>query len=245
VKHETARILLADADPTNRAFLADNLAADGYGIAPVATDHAALAELAHGQPGADLLLVDVNGHTLGLLDAIRDPDTPLGPTPEDLPVVVLTSNTQATHRVRLLERGADDVVGKPFSYAEVRARIAAVMRRVAPRQDAPVIVAGDLRVDLRDRQVTVAGLPISVSSTEYRLLCTLGAEPSRVFTRAELMVAVWGHAPDVCSRTLDSHAHRLRRKLSAAEHPLLVNVWGVGLQLLPAATGVARRPDGL
>jgi DNA-binding response OmpR family regulator len=75
---------------------------------------------------------------------------------------------------------------------------------------------------------------VNVSSTEYRLLCVLGAEPTRVFTRAELMLAVWGHAPDVCTRTLDSHAHRLRRKLSAAEHPLVINVRGVGLQLVPA-----------
>jgi DNA-binding response OmpR family regulator len=150
-------------------------------------------------------------------------------------VVVLTSQHENVHRIRLLDRGADDVVTKPFSYAEVRARIAAVLRRTQAREPRPVIVAGDLRVDLHERQVTVAGQPVSISSTEYQLLCALGAEPTRVFTRAELLNAVWGHGSGSRTRTLDSHTHRLRRKLSGARHPLIVNVWGVGLQLIPTA----------
>jgi DNA-binding response OmpR family regulator len=226
----TARILLAEADGTVRAFLADNLTADGYQVSPVATDQAALAELRHGQLAIDLLLVDVNGHTLDLLDQVRDTERPLGSVPSDLPIVVLTSRADGVHRVRLLERGADDVVVKPFSYAEVRARIATVLRRTAPRQARPEIIAGDLRVDLRNRQVTVAGEPVRLSDTEYRLLCALGAEPTRVFTRVELLTTVWGHVSP--TRTLDSHAYRLRRKLSAASHPLVLNVWGVGLQLI-------------
>ncbi len=230
-----ARILLAEADEIARSFLADNLAADGFTIAPVATDHAASVELTHGTLNVALLLVDVNGHTLGLLDAVRDTTAPLGATPTDLPVIVLTSRTEQLHHIRLLERGADDVVTKPFSYVELRARIAAVLRRTAPRQPMSMIAAGDLRIDLHQRQVTVAGTPVQVSDTEYRLLCALGAEPTRVFTRAELLMSVWGHTAATRSRTLDSHVHRLRHKLATATHPLVVNVWGIGLQLLPAA----------
>jgi DNA-binding response OmpR family regulator len=229
-----ARILLAEADPIARSFLTDNLTADGYEITPVASDHAAITELTHGTLDLDLLLVDVNGHTLGLLDAIREDAIPLGATPADLPAVVLTSHTERLHHVRLLERGADDVVAKPFSYTEVRARIAAVLRRTAPRQPRQLIVAGDLRVDLHRRHVSVAGQPVHVSDTEYRLLCALGAEPTRVFTRGELHAAIWGGDCPTSTRTLDSHAHRLRRKLASASHPLLINIWGVGLQLIPA-----------
>jgi DNA-binding response OmpR family regulator len=147
-------------------------------------------------------------------------------------VIVLSSHSEQLHRTRLLERGADDVIAKPFSYGELRARINAVLRRTAPRQPSAVICAGGLRVDLRQRRVTRAGEPISVSATEYRLLCALGAEPTRVFTREELMRTVWGHAGVTRTRTLDSHAHRLRAKLSTPGQPLIQNVWGVGYALI-------------
>jgi DNA-binding response OmpR family regulator len=96
-----------------------------------------------------------------------------------------------------------------------------------------MIVAGDLQVDLHQRQVTVQGQPVRLSDTEYRLLCALGAEPTRVFTRAELMRSVWGYAAGARTRTLDTHTYRLRAKLAGATHPVIVRVWGVGLQLIP------------
>jgi DNA-binding response OmpR family regulator len=236
IETPVARILLAEATDASRVFLADNLSADGYDVAPVADHQAALGELERGV--IDLVVVDVNGHTLALLDTIRDDDNQLDGTASDVPVIVLTSHGEQLHRVRLLERGADDVIAKPYSYGELRARITAVLRRTAPRRPAPMIVAGDLRVDLHQRQVTVHGQPVRVSDTEYRLLCALGAEPTRVFTRAELMRSVWGYAADARTRTLDTHTYRLRAKLAGATHPLIVTVWGVGLQLLPA-TGAA------
>jgi DNA-binding response OmpR family regulator len=226
-----ARILLADADDTTRAFLTENLTADGYDVIPVATEPAALNELAHGQTAVDLVLVDVNGHTLGLVDRLRADDPLRGATPGDVPVIVLTSRSELLHRTRLLERGADDVVSKPFSYDELRARIAAILRRTAPRRPSPAITVGDLRIDRLDRRVSLAGEPVALSATEYRLLCALGAEPTRVHTREELLRTVWGHSASSRTRTLDTHAHRLRAKLSASEQSLIVNVWGVGYAL--------------
>jgi DNA-binding response OmpR family regulator len=226
-----ARILLADADDPTRAFLTENLTADGYDVIPVATETTALAELAHGQTAMDLVLVDVNGCTLDLVDRLRADEPPLGATPGDVPVIVLTSRGEQLHRTRLLERGADDVVAKPFSYGELRARVAAVLRRTAPRQPSSVINVGELRIDLHDRRVSLAGEPIVLSATEYRLLCALAAEPTRVFTREELLRTVWGHSASSRTRTLDTHAHRLRAKLSGTDQPLIVNAWGVGYAL--------------
>jgi DNA-binding response OmpR family regulator len=147
-------------------------------------------------------------------------------------VIVLTSNREELHRVRLLERGGDDVIVKPFSYPELRARIAAVLRRTAPRQPRPTLTAGPVRIDLRDRSVSVDDRSVELSAVEYRLLCQLAGEPTRVFTRAELMAEVWGYAAPGRTRTLDSHACRLRRKLACDTHRLVINSWGVGFKLL-------------
>jgi len=225
------RILLADEDEMTRVFLADNLAADGYRVTTVTDRNDALHHLR--ATGADLILVDVNGQTLDLIDWVRSADPAMCAIASDTPVIVLTSHPEELHRVRLLDRGGDDVIAKPLSYPELRARIAAVLRRTAPRQPQPVLTAGPLRLDPHRRSVTVDDRVVEVSAIEYRLLHTLASEPSRVFTRAELMADVWGYTTGH-TRTLDSHACRLRAKLANPTHKLIVNVWGVGYRLLDA-----------
>ena len=128
-------------------------------------------------------MVDVNGSTLALLDWLRGADSALCAAAIDTPVIVLTSRSEEVHSVRLLERGGDDVVVKPFSYPELRARIAAVLRRTMPRQPRPLLIAGPVRVDLRDRSVSVDARPVELSAVEYRLLCHLAGEPTRVLTK--------------------------------------------------------------
>jgi len=148
-------------------------------------------------------------------------------TAADTPVIVLSAAASELARVRLLERGADDVIATPFSYLELRARIAAVLRRTAPRRPQAVLNAGPLRVDVHQRTVRVGQRPVQLSAVEYRLLCQLASEPSRVFTRAELLRDVWGFQAPARTRTVDSHASRLRRKLTQAGGTGLVsNVWG-------------------
>ena len=215
--------------PGVRAFLADNLTADGYAVTTAASRDDAIAQLRHDSP--DLVLVDVNGQTLGLVDWLRDGDDTLRGCASDLPVVVASSHAGELECVRLLERGADDVIAKPFSYPELRARIAAVLRRTQPRQAPPVTIAGPVRIDHHQRTVHVHEQPVALSDTEYRLLCCLAAEPTRVFTRQELMRDVWGYHCPGRSRTLDSHAHRLRQRLSS-QTPLVLNQWGVGYRLI-------------
>ena len=96
-----------------------------------------------------------------------------------------------------------------------------------------MLTAGPLRLDPHRRTVTVAGRVVELSAIEYRLLRTLASEPSRVFTREELMADVWGYSTAGRTRTLDSVC-RLRAKLANPTHKLIVNVWGVGLRLLDA-----------
>ena len=229
----TSTILLAEVRTTERrAFLADNLAADGYRVL-VAPDRAkALALLTTSHP--DLILVDINGGTLELVDAIRSGEGLAGRADPDTPLIVLSRDADRLQRIRVLERGGDDVVKKPFAYPELRARIVAVLRRSqTTRRGKRILRAGPVVIDVRSREVRVVDRPIELSAKEYDLLVTLAGDPTRVFTRAELMRAIWGLQTFGHTRTLDSHASRLRRKLCGdGDDKLVVNVWGVGYRLI-------------
>ncbi len=225
------QLLVADEDPASASFLRDNLTADGYQISTATTRNAALSHLRDAAP--DLILVDVNGSTLALIDHVRGGEQGLCAATPDTPIITLTSHADEVHRVRLLERGSDDVIAKPFSYPELRARIVAVLRRTNPRRPSTVLTAGPVRIDRRQRAVTVGNRAVELRGLEYDLLCVLAAEPTRVFTRHELMNTIWGYT-STRTRTLDSHASRLRRKLDNNSHSLIINVWGVGYRLLDA-----------
>ena len=186
----TSTILLAEEHDATRAFLADNLAADGYRVLAAPDRAKALALLSTSQP--DLILVDINGQTLEFVDAIRSGERLAGRADPDIPLIVLSRDANRLQRIRVLERGGDDIVRKPFAYPELRARIGALLRRSAARRAAPILRAGPVAVDVRSREVRVAGRPVELSAKEYDLLVMLAGEPTRVFTRAELMRGVWG-----------------------------------------------------
>jgi DNA-binding response OmpR family regulator len=220
------RLLIVDEDDLTLRFLADNLTADNYTTSTAAS--AGAARIVLDRDPVDLVVVDVNGQTLGLLDSIRNGEID-GCSP-DLALIVLAGHGDELHRTRLLEYGADDVQAKPFADPELRARIASVLRRATGwRRPAGVLGAGPVRIDVHHRQVTVHDTPVSLSRCEYQLLLTLVTEPERTFTRAELLRAVWGERSFQRSRTLDSHASRLRGMLAAAgAQRMIQNVWGVG-----------------
>jgi len=124
-------------------------------------------------------------------------------------------------------------VAQPYVYEELLARIRAVLRRARPWRDDERLRAGDIEIDLATRQVTVRGERVLLAGKEYELLLKLAADPSRVFTKDALLREVWGFRAQGRTRTLDSHASRLRRKLGVAgAGPYVVNVWGVGYRLL-------------
>ncbi len=122
-------------------------------------------------------------------------------------------------------------MGRPFAYEELLARIRALLRR-STTSAAEVLVAGDLVVDRRTRRVSVRDTAVTLSAKEFDLLARLASEPQRVFTKEELLREVWGFRALGRTRTLESHASRLRRKLRVVEQDrFVVNVWGVGYRL--------------
>ena len=151
----------------------------------------------------------------------------------NVPVIVLAEpGADAVTRVRALEQGADDVVERHL-YLELVARMRALLRRSGIGQ-ADVIEAGHVLVDRRARQVLVGGRPVELSAREFDLAARLAGDPQRVFTKQELLRDVWGVRTALRTRTVDSHASRLRRKLQHADGgEYVVNVWGVGYRLLP------------
>jgi DNA-binding response OmpR family regulator len=150
-----------------------------------------------------------------------------------VPVIVLApERADPVDRVRAFARGADDVVERPFNYDELLARIRAVLRRTAPPRR-ELVEVGELVVDRRTRRVAVRGRPIDLAGREFELAAKLASDPHRVFTKEELLREVWGFRSLGRTRTLDSHASRLRRKLClSASDRFVVNVWGVGYRLL-------------
>jgi DNA-binding response OmpR family regulator len=151
----------------------------------------------------------------------------------DVPMIVLGEpESDAVDRVRALERGCDDFLVRPFAYEELLARIRAVLRRTTPAPH-EILCAGSIRADLATRYVSVADVPVALAGKEYELLLKLMTDPTRVFTKEQLLREVWGFRSLGRTRTLDSHASRLRRKLAAAAPgSFVVNVWGVGYRLL-------------
>jgi DNA-binding response OmpR family regulator len=233
---DVPRLLLVEDDPVLRTFLADNLTADGFELLLADTVRDGLRLLEYKQP--DLALVDLglpDGSGLDLVARVRAADGVASRLDPAVPLVVLTGRAGELDRLRGFERGADDYVAKPFSYAELRLRLRAVLRRTRGRRGGGRLRVGELEVDPSSREVRLRGRRIELSQKEFALLRALAAEPTRVFTKAELLRDVWGFRSLGTTRTLDSHACRLRQKLAADGDRLVVNVWGVGYRLVDGA----------
>src|SRR5215204_3178409 len=213
-------VLIAEPEPTIRGYLERHLADDGFEIVG-AGDGQAAWEAAE-RASLDLVLLG----DASVLDACRE-------RVGDVPVIVLgVEGADAVDRVRAFARGCDDFLARPFLYDELVARIRAVLRRVAPATQAAIEVDA-IRIDVPARSVVVGGERIAIGGKEYELLLKLASEPRRVFRKEELLRDVWGFRSHGITRTLDSHASRLRRKLQANGHgPFVINVWGVGYKLV-------------
>ena len=226
-------ILLVEDDPVLATFLADNLSADGYEPIVAETVRDALRELEFRRP--DIAVVDIalpDGSGLDLIGRVRGADGLVSRLDPSIPLVVLSARAGDLDRVRGFERGADDFVGKPFSYGELRLRLAAVLKRTRGRPGLGRLRVGELELDPGGRDVLLRGRRIELSQKEFALLRALAAEPTRVLTKAELLRDVWGFRTLGTTRTLDSHACRLRQKLSVDGDRFVINVWGVGYRLV-------------
>jgi DNA-binding response OmpR family regulator len=231
----SATILVVEDHSSTRTFLADNLRADGYAVIEAEGVFDARRQLRTAFP--DLAIIDLglpDGDGLGLLAEVRAADRVAARVDPDLPLLVLSGRVAELDRLRGFERGCDDYLVKPFSYHELSARVRALLRRTRHRPAAGRLRVGTLELDPGSRQVWVKGEKISLSPKEYALLRALAAEPTRVFTREELLRGVWRFAAMGHTRTLDSHAFRLRQKLNRSGERFVVNVWGVGYRLVDA-----------
>jgi DNA-binding response OmpR family regulator len=230
-------ILIVEADRATATFLADQLTADGYVTVTAATIEAA-RDRPNG-PRPDLVLLGDLPERRGTLALVADIRAGGTSFDEGVPVLVLSARCTELDGVRAFQHGADDVAAKPFSYPELRARIAALLRRSVRRRRAAVRI-GALEVDARARGVRVEGRPVELTQREYQLLCHLASDPERVFTKEQLLKAVWGGSSLGVTRALDSHACRLRDKLRrAGDERWVVNVWGVGYALRQPSVGEA------
>jgi DNA-binding response OmpR family regulator len=230
---DTATILVVEDDDATRTFLADNLTADGFEllVADCASDGIRLLETKF----PDLALIDVglpDGSGLDLVRRVRDADGLSSRVDPRTPLLLVSGRDSELDRIRGFERGADDYVCKPFSYPELRSRVAALLRRAGQRPRAGRVRIGELTIDPVARDVTMRGTRIELSGKEFALLRALAAEPTRVFSKDELLRGVWGFRASGTTRTLDSHACRLRKKLGIHGDRLVVNIWGVGYRLV-------------
>jgi DNA-binding response OmpR family regulator len=227
-----ATVVVCEDDPPTLDLLCDHLHADRFEAlaAPSAADAIRLCH--YNDP--DLLLLDIRLPDASGLDVLREIRASAGATGRFdpvLPVIVLSGRSTDVDRVRGFSEGADDYVVKPFHYQEVAARIRAVLRRRDARREGPRRI-GDLFIDPSRRKVRVADREVALANKEFTLLRALAADPHRVFTKEELLRDVWGFRSMGRTRTLDSHASRLRRKLDPEAGRYVVNCWGVGYRLL-------------
>jgi DNA-binding response OmpR family regulator len=225
-------ILVVDDEPSVVEVVSLYLRREGYSVRSAGDGQLALQAIAERTPSLivlDLMLPKVDG--MEILRQVRQRS-------EDVPVIMLTARGQETDRIYGLELGADDYVVKPFSPAELVARVKAVMRRsqtAGMANGAPLIRFDDLEIDPPTRSVKVRGEAVELTATEFNLLEFLAEHPRQVFSRDKLLDNVWGYNEYVDPSTVTVHIRRLREKIEVdpGTPKCLLTVWGVGYKFDP------------
>ena len=228
-------VLVVEEEAPTREHLSRQLVDDGFQVYFADRAVEALALVETERPDLvllDAVLPDASGFEVcGRLRA----GEPGRAWNRDVPVIMVTTRGDPSDRVRGFARGADDYVVRPFVYEELVARMRAVLRRAA-RPPHRRLAVRDLEIDLAARLVRVGGTVVQLSAKEFDLLVALAEDPERVFHKEELLRDVWGFRSLGRTRTLDSHASRLRRKLNTnGDCAYVLNVWGVGYRLVAGA----------
>ncbi len=232
------RILVIEDDPDIGAMLALNLRSEGFDVAIEISGEAGLRWLQREQPlllVLDLMLPGIDG--LQVCRKVRERE-------EYIPIIILSAKSSETHRVLGLELGADDYLTKPFSTAELIARIHAVLRRMRAAETlgasrAGIIRRGPLQIDPVAREVKLGEREIVLTSKEFDLLAFFARNTGRAYRRTELLDQVWGHSHDGYEHTVNSHINRLRAKIESdpANPAWILTVWGIGYKFaMPGET---------
>lgn len=204
------KLFVVEDDADIACLVRHHLEAAGYRVRVYSTTHAVLTDALKERPA--LLLLDImvpGGDGIALCRQIRQS----GETLRGTPIVFMTARTSEADRIRGLEIGADDYITKPFSPRELVARVKAVLRRCEAPPAPPVIRAGDLEIDALAMVLTVRGMVITATATEFRLLHYLARHAGRVFTRDQILDAVWHETAFVSPRSVDVYVRKLRAKI--------------------------------
>jgi len=219
------RILLVDDEPGLRRTLSDRLRKEGYGV-DTAANGVIAGEMAR-KIDYDLIILDLNLPAKNGLEVCQE----LRRDGKNVAVLMLTARDAVADKITGLKLGADDYMTKPFESAELLARIEALLRRTRVAEPGPEeYVFGEICVRPRAGQVLRGGRPVRLSAQEFKLLCHFVRHPDVVFSRDELLDAVWGYQATPETRTVDVHVSWLRQKLEADPHSpaMIVTVYGLG-----------------
>lgn len=216
-------ILLIEDERRIAAAVSDYLKTEGFAVVTAEDGLTGLERARALRP--DLVLLDLMLPRMSGLEVLRELRR------ESLPIIVLTARSEETDRVLGLELGADDYLTKPFSLRELTARIRAVLRRAGGQvEPETVISAGGVTLDLERHEASVSGTTIDLTPTEFRLLARLIERPGRVYSRLQLLEAVYGDVYEGYERSIDTHISNLRRKIERAglTPAPIETVFGVG-----------------
>jgi DNA-binding response OmpR family regulator len=231
----SAHILVAEDQADIRDLIALNLRHAGYAVTPVADGRAALDR--QSEHGSDLLILDLMMPGLDGLEVCKAMRAKGGATP----ILMLTAKSTELDRVLGLELGADDYLTKPFSMAELLARVKALLRRADLLRQAQsaahgagrVLRNGEIEIHASRREVRVRGEPVELTALEFELLLHFAQHPGHVFSRAQLLDAVWGYSHEGYEHTVTTHINRLRAKLEAdpMRPTVILTVRGAGYKM--------------
>jgi two-component system, OmpR family, phosphate regulon response regulator PhoB len=220
-----ANVLIVEDEDSIQELLSYNFKAEGFNVRCLDGTEDVVREVVTEIPDLivlDWMLPNMSGIEICRLLRARAET-------RDVPIIMLTARGEEVERVRGLATGADDFVVKPFSVPELLARVKSLLRRSSPEAVSDLLRAGDLSLDRRTRRVQRNSRDIDLSPTEFRLLEHMMQAPGRVFTRAQLLDAVWGRDVYVDERTVDVHVGRLRKSINRArETNPIRTVRGVG-----------------
>jgi two-component system OmpR family response regulator len=232
------RMLVVEDNPDLADLLVMHLHEAGYAVQKAGDGRDALKLFEEGS--FDLVILDLMLPDLDGLDICRR----LRARPDYLPILMLTAKSTEFDRVLGLELGADDYLTKPFSIRELLARVKALFRRVdalaeTPTQPQQVMRFDGLTIDPARRRVLVKGKEVHLTSREFDLLAHFATHPGLVYSRAQLLDAVWGYGHDGYEHTVNSHINRLRAKIEStpAAPRFILTVWGVGYKFAEHADG--------
>jgi len=232
--NQKQNILIVDDEASVVEVVGLYLRREGFEITSAADGREALEAMQKGRP--DLLILDVMLPEIDGLEILR---RLRAGSDSKVPVILLTARGQEIDRIYGLELGADDYVVKPFSPAELTARVKAILRRTGTDQLLPgthqLVAFEGLKIDPKTREVEVQGNRVELTATEFNLLYFLADHPRQVFSRDQLLKKVWGYSDYVDPSTVTVHIRRLREKIEVkpSEPSRLVTVWGVGYKFEP------------